>query len=328
MMYSFAWIDSRAGGANASCETGIHPVIGGAIRTFSWLAKCAMFSVLFFPVTASALPLAAVTDHVATLTHGSAKRVFLGVDNSQDAWSDLVAGLAPLVLLVGERVTKQHLRECRSRVDYYMLGATPFGLATSIVNMLRLISVPVIARLIGRSDELVRDACKEITPVNTGDANSVLEAGKVQRGDSEISGSLSRLHVWEFSTTISALQTGVEEIRESMQSMTSAYRDAVGVVPTHSALIVAEFIDASDPVSAAEYVESLCISKKLGKSEDARVQGTLSAKVTAVGNEVNYRDGQVRSRSTNWLLVISSVSVIVALHVASLADRGWEVSLG
>src|SRR5579862_1508154 len=59
------------------------------------------------------------------------------VDNAQDEWANLIAGVAPLILLVGERVTKQHLRESSSRADYYLLGATPFGLITSVVSLLR-----------------------------------------------------------------------------------------------------------------------------------------------------------------------------------------------
>ena len=70
-------------------------------------------------------------------------RRFLAVDNSQDAWSDLVSGIAPLVLLIGERVTKQHLRESMTRAEYYMLGTAPFGLITSMVSMLRLASLPL-----------------------------------------------------------------------------------------------------------------------------------------------------------------------------------------
>src|SRR5205814_10681284 len=75
------------------------------------------------------------------------KRDF-SLQNAQDDWSGLIAGIAPLVLLVGERVTKQHLRESTSRWDYYMLGATPFGLITSIISLLRLVSLPIVARLI------------------------------------------------------------------------------------------------------------------------------------------------------------------------------------
>jgi hypothetical protein len=75
----------------------------------------------------------------------------LSVDNASDSWSDLVSGIAPLVLLVGERVTKQHLRESMTRVEYYMLGASPFGLITSMVSVLRLSAIPFVTRLIGRS---------------------------------------------------------------------------------------------------------------------------------------------------------------------------------
>ena len=151
----------------------------------------------------------------------------LGIDAAQDEWSGLIAGIAPLVLLVGERITKQHLRESSSRLDYYLLGATPLGLITSVVSLLRLVSLPQISRLIGRSDELLQEACKDITPVNTGNVTSILEAGRVQRGTVETqqgatgvsTNAVSRLHVWEFNLSIDPLCTELLRIRETLRKM-------------------------------------------------------------------------------------------------------------
>lgn len=253
------------------------------------------------------------------------------IDSSQDSWSDLVSGIAPLVLLVGERVTKQHLREALSKTDYYMLGATPFGLATSVVSLLRLVSLPVVGRLIGRSDELLKDICQEITPVNTGEVSSILESGKVQRGAAEKSeGTVSRLHVWAIDSAVNFddFRARIQGIRQRLVQMTSAYKNSVHGIPSHTALTVAEFAKPTDPESAAERIESLYTNKAVeDEGTEPTVTGVTSVKVTAVGGELNYLDGIVRSEMANTTIVTTSIALILGVHVASLADARWKVSL-
>jgi hypothetical protein len=251
----------------------------------------------------------------------------LSVDNAQDAWSDLVAGIAPLLMLVGDRVTKQHLRESTTRVEYYMLGATPLGLITSMVSLLRLASIPLAARLIGRSDELVREACKEVTPVNT-DVPSVLSAGVVQRGDTP-GLIVSRLHVRELILTIPDLRSEVGEITKGIESMNKAYTGGEGTAPEHTALIVGRLLEPADSATIIRQVDGLYKSTGVeGKADvDTTMECCLSAKVTAVGSEVNFLHGQVRSMTANRLIVLASVAAIVAVQIASLADGNWDFHL-
>lgn len=260
----------------------------------------------------------------------------ISIDNAQDEWATLIAGVAPLVLLVGERVTKQHLRESSARADYYLLGASPFGLVTSVISLLRLVSLPMVNRLIGRSDELLQDTCKEITPVNTGNINSILEGGRVQRGTPETeqgptgvsTNVVSRLHFWEFSTNVQELAGEIMRIRESLQQMDNAYNHSTDLkIPTHNALLVGEIETARRHSDVILEIKQLY---GLGTTDDkcSKVAGTFSIKVTAVGGEVNFVGGEVRSSAAKVLLVLVSVASMLAIHILSLFDSDWQVTLG
>jgi len=282
---------------------------------------------VIFATATKALPVSLGDDTLNSLSPRDAVHI-LSIENAQDAWSDLDAGVAPLILLVGERVTKQHLRESTSRIEYYMLGATPLGLITSIISLLRLASIPLAARLIGRSDELIREACREVTPVNTKEVTSVLSGGTVQRGESD-GEAVTRLHVREVSSTIRELWSEIAEVRKGIQGLNKAYKRVEGGIPDHTALLVGRLIDGGQPAAIVREVECLYTSQD---SEDLQsgqslMETCISVKVTAVGSEVNYLHGQVRSVRTNWSIVVSSVAAMVAVHIASLQDAGWEILL-
>lgn len=280
------------------------------------------------------LKLAAVSEALPLMNGGEWSSIFrrnvhiLSIENAQDAWSDLVAGVAPLILLVGERVTKQHLRESTSRIEYYMLGATPLGLITSIISLLRLASIPIAARLIGRSDELIRQACIEVTPVNTAEVTSVLSSGSVQRGEGN-GGAVSRLHVRESICTIPELRSEIVEVRKGIEGLNKAYRGIEGSIPDHTALLVGRLSEPGHPTTILREVGYLYTSSEAEdlKASQSLMECYLSVKVTAVGSEVNYLHGQVRSVRTNWSIVISSIAAMVAVHIASLHEAQWEVLL-
>ena len=287
---------------------------------------------MVFALCADAIPVGDFDNEVQTKSLTLVRRGFQipSIDNAQDAWSDLISGVAPLVMLVGERVTKQHLRESMTRVEYYMLGASPLGLVTSMVSMLRLASIPFVARLIGRSDEFIRDACKEITPVNTGDVTSVLSMGIVQRGSSEIhDATVTRLHVQEFIATFSFLRHQVAKARSYMDRMDRAYSGSEEKAPKHIGFLYGRLQEGVDPIIACEQIEHIYTSTvdEEAKGDETTIESYLCIKVTAVGPEVNFLDGTVRSSMTNWIIVLLSVVAIFAVQVASLAASGWVIQL-
>ena len=294
-----------------------------------------LISLFFFASYANAFPIESPVQGQRAIMSIFRKRS-IGIDNSQDEWSQLIAGVAPLIFLLGERVTKQHLRESLSRADYYLLGAIPFGLVTSVVSLLRLVSLPPVTRLIGRSDELLQETCKEITPVNTGNINSILEDGRVQRGIVETqqgptgvsTNTVTRLHVWEFCSSVAELSVEIGNVRRAMSEMDHAYKYSTDLsVPTHLALIVADIDKGKTYKEAIEIVKGLY---GLGEADcDAHtiIQGTLSMKITAVGGEVNFVKGEVRSTASKIALVVASITSIFALHVASLVDVHFQVSV-
>jgi hypothetical protein len=263
------------------------------------------------------------------------KRNF-SLENAQDEWSTLIAGIAPLILLVGERVTKQHLREASTRFDYYILGATPIGLVTSLVSLLRLISLPIVLRLIGRSDELLQDTCKEITPVNTGSVSSILEGGRVQRGNPETQqGStgvstnvVSRLHFWNFRTTVEEMADEAQRIQANLKSMDAAYKNSTDLtIPIHNALLVGSFHTERPPFEVLPDIKRIYGVADHSDNNGKQMAGILSIKVTAVGGEVNFAKGEVRSKLSNISLVITSIILMLAVHLLALVDNDWQVTL-
>jgi len=272
--------------------------------------------------------------HAYPLTHLTKRNI--SIESAQDDWSSLIAGIAPLVLLVGERITKQHLRESSSRFDYYILAATPLGLVTSVVSLLRLVSLPIVIRLIGRTDELLQDACKEITPVNTGSVHSILEEGKVQRGvpatqkgATGISTDVvSRLHFWKFRTTIAELSAESKRIRHTLQKLDQAYRHSADpTIPTHNALIVGQFENERPWFEVLPDIKQIYGINGPKDEKVEQIKGTLSIKVTAVGGEVNYVQGEVRSDTSKIFLVITSIVFMFTIHIAALYDNNWQVTL-
>jgi hypothetical protein len=257
------------------------------------------------------------------------------LENAQDNWSTLVSGIAPLILLVGERVTKQHLRESFSRFDYYLLCAVPFGLVTSVVSLLRLVSLPVVTRLIGRNGEVLLDTCKEITPINTGNVDSILEEDRVQRGTPGMqqgptgvsTNAVSRLHFWDFGATVQELTVESQKIRKSLKTMDIAYGHSTeSTVPTHNALIVGEFECTRGPSDVVPDVKRI-YGLETGNGNLSKITGTMSIKVTAVGGEVNFVKGEVRSETNKVSLVVMSITGMFVLYILSLFGNHWRVTL-
>jgi hypothetical protein len=115
-----------------------------------------------------------------------------------------------------------------------------------------------------------------------------------------------------------------------MDQMTEAYVGTEESMPEQGALLVGRYVDVVDPITAARELEEVYAPNNL--QNPSKVAGTaidyrLSVKVTAVGSEVNYLNGQVRSTRTNYGIVLSSLMAMLAVQIASLADNNWEVKL-
>jgi len=179
-------------------------------------------------------------------------------------------------------------------------------------------------------DELISEACKEVTPINTGDVTSVLSMGLVQRSASdEPKGIVTRLHVRELVSTMPELCKEVVQARKDMEILDKAFDGSEVEAGKHTGLLCAQLIEAADPVEVIEQIETMYTLKcnKGTKIDKIMLEACITIKVLAVGSELNYRDGKVRSTAMNWTIVVSSVVCILAVQVASLADSGWVIQL-
>jgi len=103
------------------------------------------------------------------------------IDPSTDEWSSTLSGIGPLILLVGERTTKQVLRNVRSIASAFSLAAAPLGLLSVVTSLIRICGTQSLRAYIGYELEARTVAGIEITRVNCGGVHAHLTDGYVVR---------------------------------------------------------------------------------------------------------------------------------------------------
>ncbi|KAN0102655.1 hypothetical protein V8E51_010968 [Hyaloscypha variabilis] len=136
-----------------------------------------MFSlatVFLLPIQALAAPL----DH--TLQPRAIQSIGF-IDPSSDEWSSTLSGIGPLILLVGERTTKQVLRNVRGFSTAFSLAAAPLGLLSVTTSLIRFCGTQKLRAFIGYELEARPVVGIEVTRVNCGGVSSHLAHGYVVR---------------------------------------------------------------------------------------------------------------------------------------------------
>lgn len=95
------------------------------------------------------------------------------IANSADAWTSLVANIAPLLILIGEKHVKAYFKTMSSQSHYLLYAASPIGLVTAIVTLVRLHGTPLMKRIIGRQFETQADVYADVSSVSYGDVGLV-----------------------------------------------------------------------------------------------------------------------------------------------------------
>lgn len=103
------------------------------------------------------------------------------IDPSSDAWSDTIAGIGPLILLVGEQSTKQLLCTVTGVANAFSLATAPLGLLTIVTSLLRLCGMERLRAFIGHDLEARTVAAVEMTRVNCGGVYAELVDGYLIR---------------------------------------------------------------------------------------------------------------------------------------------------
>ena len=103
------------------------------------------------------------------------------IDPSTDEWSSTLSGIGPLILLVGERTTKQVLRNVRGVSSAFSLAAAPLGLLTVATSLIRFCGTQRLRAFIGYELEARTVAGIDVTRVNCGGVSAHLTDGYVVR---------------------------------------------------------------------------------------------------------------------------------------------------
>jgi len=103
------------------------------------------------------------------------------VDPSSDEWSSTLSGIGPLILLLGERTTKQVLRSVRGFSTAFSLAAAPLGLLSVATSLIRFCGTQKLRAFIGYELEARPVVGIEVTRVNCGGVSAHLTDGYVVR---------------------------------------------------------------------------------------------------------------------------------------------------
>ena len=90
------------------------------------------------------------------------------IGSSSDVWASVVANVAPLLILVGEKHVRAYFKIMCRRSHYLFYAAGPIGLISAITTMIRLSGVRSLKRLIGRQYESRAEVLAAVTSVSTG----------------------------------------------------------------------------------------------------------------------------------------------------------------
>lgn len=103
------------------------------------------------------------------------------IDPSSDEWSSTLSGIGPLILLIGDRTTKQALRRLRGLSTSFSLAAAPLGLLAVLTSLIRMCGAQSLRAFIGYELEARTEVGIEATRVNCGGVSAHLTNGYVVR---------------------------------------------------------------------------------------------------------------------------------------------------
>jgi hypothetical protein len=95
------------------------------------------------------------------------------IPESSDVWATIIANVAPIMALVGERNAKEYMRSAASRHQFLPLATAPLGILSIMIGAIRLSGSGFLRRLIGRESERRSEALVELTPLSVEPATSV-----------------------------------------------------------------------------------------------------------------------------------------------------------
>lgn len=111
------------------------------------------------------------------------------VDSSSDTWASTLSDIGPLILLVGERTTKQLLCNVHGLAPAFSLATAPLGLVSVVSSLLRLAGSQTLRSFLGYELESRTVAAMELTRVNCNGVHAELVDGHLVRSTATLSDS-------------------------------------------------------------------------------------------------------------------------------------------
>ncbi|KAI5812031.1 hypothetical protein BZA77DRAFT_347287 [Pyronema omphalodes] len=103
------------------------------------------------------------------------------IGTSADAWATLVANIAPLLVLVGEKHVKAYFKIMCRTSHHLLYAAGPIGLVTAVTTLVRLNGTKTVKRMIGRQFETRAEVLADVTSVSAGDVSVELKNGSLEQ---------------------------------------------------------------------------------------------------------------------------------------------------
>ena len=92
---------------------------------------------------------------------------------SSDVWATVIANVAPIMALVGERNAKEFLRVSSSHDQLFLMATAPLGILSLMICAIRLSGPRILRRLAGREADPKSQALVELTPLSVAPATAV-----------------------------------------------------------------------------------------------------------------------------------------------------------
>ncbi|KAI5812038.1 hypothetical protein BZA77DRAFT_270615 [Pyronema omphalodes] len=103
------------------------------------------------------------------------------IGTSADAWATVVANIAPLLVLAGEKHVKAYFKIMCRTSHHLLYAAGPIGLVTAVTTLVRLNGTKTVKRLIGRQFEPRAEVLADVTSVSAGDVGIELKNGCLEQ---------------------------------------------------------------------------------------------------------------------------------------------------
>ncbi|KAH6674700.1 hypothetical protein B0J14DRAFT_479030 [Halenospora varia] len=290
----------------------------------------------------------------APLNHPRSIESLGPIQPATDDWSSILSGIGPLILLVGDRSTKQVLRNVRGIPDAFSLAAAPLGLLSVVTSLIRFCGIQKLRAFIGYELEARTVPGVEVTRVNCGGVHAELSDGYVVRSIS--AGPMSELvavsilrgeerelgtvaakrirlgEVYEDEKRRKGMPANVAKMewclhiivnssrQESVDSMMETLSDTIGA-PTKEGTKLRDALNLSTENDENE-VDYFTIGKR---SAFVSYHFTFMSTFDAVSE---FTTGKKSSRWSSILIGCIAFATIIMLYLLALWRNNWKVSTG